>query len=66
MSIKKSFDAAPEVQDELVAIAKEMGVPQSAVIVFALKDFFLNYHRQKHEKMQLKAPAEVRTMLKSA
>lgn len=54
MSIKKSFDAAPEVADELVAIATEMGIPQSAVIVFALEAYFLDYYRKKREKVQCK------------
>ncbi|PHJ59624.1 hypothetical protein VF14_32665 [Nostoc linckia z18] len=54
-AFKKSFDATPEIESELVEIAKEMGVPQSAVIVFALKDFFLKYHREKHERTQLRA-----------
>ncbi|MEH2138597.1 hypothetical protein [Nostoc sp.] len=52
---KKSFDAAPEVAFDLVEIAREMGVPQSAVIVFALKDFFLKYYKEKHERTQLRA-----------
>lgn len=54
MTVKKSFDAAPEVANELVAIAHEMGIPQSAVIVIALEAYFLDYYRKKREKMQHK------------
>ncbi|BBD69556.1 hypothetical protein NIES4072_31110 [Nostoc commune NIES-4072] len=65
-TVKKSFDAAPEVANELVAIAHEMGIPQSAVIVVALEAYFLDYYRKKHEKMRFKAPVEVPKQLLTA
>ncbi|MBW4480278.1 MAG: hypothetical protein KME54_26440 [Tolypothrix brevis GSE-NOS-MK-07-07A] len=52
--IKKSFDASPGVADELVAVARELGIPQSAVIVVALEAYFLDYYRRKGEKKQHK------------
>lgn len=66
MPVKKSFDAAPEVANDLVAIAHEMGIPQSSVIVFALEAYFLDYYRKKHEKMRFKAPLEAPRQLEAA
>ncbi|NDJ20924.1 hypothetical protein GS682_04550 [Nostoc sp. B(2019)] len=47
--VKKSYTTSPAIADEVVSIADEMGVAESAIVNFALRDWLMNYRREQHE-----------------
>lgn len=56
---RKSYTTSSLIADELIQVAEEMGVPESSIVNFALKQFLWSY-RQKEQFIQ--APEALREL----
>jgi DNA-binding PadR family transcriptional regulator len=46
---RKSYTTSEQIADELIQVAEEMGVPESSIVNFALKQFLWNYRQQERQ-----------------
>ena len=37
------------IAEEVAKVSEEMGVPESSIVTFALRQFLLNYRKEQHE-----------------
>lgn len=47
--VKKSYTTSAAIASEVVEIADEMGVAESAIVNFALRDWLMNYRKEQYE-----------------
>ncbi|MCC5636370.1 hypothetical protein LC593_10960 [Nostoc sp. CHAB 5844] len=47
--VKKSYTTSTAIADEVKGVAQEMGVAESAIVNFALRDWLMNYRKEQYE-----------------
>jgi hypothetical protein len=46
---KKSYTTSDAIAEEVARVSQEMGIPESSIVTFALRQFLLNYRKEQHE-----------------
>ncbi|MEH1808530.1 hypothetical protein [Nostoc sp.] len=46
---KKSYTTSDAIAEEVAKVSEEMGIPESSIVTFALRQFLLTYRKEQHE-----------------
>ncbi|QKQ75568.1 hypothetical protein [Nostoc sp. TCL240-02] len=49
MTAKKTYTTSDSIAGALAKVSEEMGIPESSIVTFALRQFLLNYQKEQHE-----------------
>ncbi|WP_414755606.1 hypothetical protein [Anabaena sp. CCY 9910] len=52
---RKSYTTSSAIAEELAQVAEAMGVPESSIVTFAIRQYLLNYRKEEGEKAKFQS-----------
>ncbi|MEH1821509.1 MAG: hypothetical protein V7L31_20920 [Nostoc sp.] len=55
---KKPYTTSDAIAEEVARVSEEMGIPESSIVTFALRQFLLSYRKEQYEARERGLPPQ--------